>query len=107
MIYPSLLCKSESSYTDPFTSSSDAVGASYNRLTSRSMTSFVNAGSLPATSITLRFFSSKPSNSSGRTSRAKSNDDEEERACSTASLNLAGCAVARMIWIVSGELCVI
>jgi hypothetical protein len=56
------------------------------------------------TSITLCGSESKPLNSSGRTSRSKSNSEESSRAASTASENFAGCAVERTIWTTSGGL---
>lgn len=61
------------------------------------MTTFLTASGVPLTSITLRSFSSRPSNSFGMMSRWKSKEGSEERAEATASLNLAGCAVERTI----------
>jgi hypothetical protein len=69
-----------------------ASGAAY-----FSMTFFTRLTSGPSTSMTRFSLSRRPRNSSGRTSRSKSNPALPSRAWVTASENLAGCAVARTI----------
>lgn len=79
------------------------IGA-FSSCANRSITSLTNSVVAASTSITLRFFSRRPLNSSGRTSFSKSKWDEFWRARVTASENLAGCAVDRTICTVEDSL---